>query len=154
MNGQLSIRVSAIASVLTVLGCLSVLQGCSGGETGGAARTAGKATVADSSPVRGTLAPATSAETHGGPTPAAVVIEPPPQFGRREEADRYFDAMRAGDERALQVAEQALEQAKAAGNAEPAFLAELSAERERRKARLAAFETARRDQKLIEPRNP
>jgi hypothetical protein len=72
--------------------------------------------------------------------PAHIEI---PEFGRPEEAERYFDAMTAGDRRSLQLLDQALTEARSSPNAEPSYLAELERERNLRAARLRAYENAR-----------
>src|SRR6187397_1294890 len=66
-----------------------------------------------------------------------------PKFGRPEEAKRYFDAMTDGDQRSLQLLEQALAAAKANVGVDPKYVAELEHERTLRRARLKAYQEAR-----------
>jgi hypothetical protein len=89
-----------------------------------------------------------SADPGGSKAPPAAAVDVPPrievpQFGRPEEAKRYFDAMTDGDARSLQLIEQALAAAKAAANPDQSAIAQLEQERTLRQARLKAFQGAR-----------
>ncbi|MET0790232.1 MAG: hypothetical protein ABW061_01810, partial [Polyangiaceae bacterium] len=66
-----------------------------------------------------------------------------PKFGRPEEAKRYFDAMTDGDQRSLQLLEQALAAARANASVDPKYVAELERERKHRRTRLKAYQEAR-----------
>jgi len=66
-----------------------------------------------------------------------------PKFGRPEQAKRYFDAMTDGDQRSLQLIEQALTAAHSDPKADPKYIAELERERSSRASRLQAYRAAR-----------
>lgn len=76
--------------------------------------------------------------------PASPHIEIP-KFGKPEEARRYFVAMKEGDERALELLDKALAEAKNQASPDPVYLAELERDRAFRTARLKAHVEAQRN---------
>jgi hypothetical protein len=74
-------------------------------------------------------------------TPATAASTALPQFASAEQRRAYYESVQQGEKSSLKLIDDALAQARAAGSADPAYVAKLERLRVERAARLEAYQT-------------